>query len=152
MAENTKQTKSDAATAVKAGNAGSSVPDPALVSEEEAQEMASSIAGGASGGDIAALPDFSQMLEEAAAGSIELLRDVELDVKIELGRAEMAIEDILRLQNGSVVELNKLAGDPVDVLVNEQLIARGEILVVNDNFCVRINEIIPGVTEQFLSD
>ena len=94
------------------------------------------------------LPDFSQMLEEAAAGSIELLNDVELTVKIELGRAELTVEEVLRMKEGSVVELDKLAGDPVDVLVNEQLIARGEILVVNDNFCVRINEIVSGVSER----
>lgn len=99
-------------------------------------------------GAIAALPDFTGMLEQAAAGSIELLKDVELTVKIELGRCEMAVNDILTLTSGSVVELDKLAGDPVDVLANEQLIARGEVLVLNDNFCVRINEIIPGVTER----
>ena len=94
------------------------------------------------------LPDFTGMLSEAAEGSVDLLKDVELDVKIELGRAEMRVEDILKLTNGSVVELNKLAGDAVDVLVNEQLVARGEVLVVNDNFCVRINEILPGMSER----
>jgi len=95
------------------------------------------------------LPDFTGMLDEAASNSIELLEDVELDVKIELGRAEMEIGEILRLHSGSVIELDKLAGDPVDILVNEQLVARGEVLVVNDNFCVRINEIIPGITEKY---
>ena len=55
---------------------------------------------------------------------------------------------ILRLTDGYVVELDKLAGDPVDILVNEQLIARGEVLVVNDSFCVRINEIMPSNTEK----
>jgi flagellar motor switch protein FliN len=95
-----------------------------------------------------ALPDFSEMLAEAAAGSIDLLKDVDLNVKIELGRAEMTVENVLRLAVGSVVELNKLAGDPVDVFVNDQLVAHGEVLVLNDNFCVRINEIIPGLTEK----
>ena len=99
---------------------------------------------------VAPLPDFSQMLQDAAASSIDLLKDVDLNVKIELGRVEMTVEDILHLAGGSVVELDKLAGDPVDVLVNEQLVARGEVLVVNDNFCVRINEIIPGVTERMV--
>lgn len=74
--------------------------------------------------------------------SIDLLRDVQLNVKIELGRSPMYIEDILRLGEGHVVELDKLAGDPVDVFVNERLVARGEVLVLNDNFCVRIGEII----------
>jgi len=94
------------------------------------------------------LPDFSGMLSDAAANSIDLLNDVELNVKIELGRAEMTVEEILRMSEGAVVELDKLAGDPVDILVNEQLVARGEVLVVNDNFCVRVNEIIPGISEQ----
>ena len=94
---------------------------------------------------VAPLPDFSNMLADAAASSIEMLNDVDLDVKIELGRTELAVEEILQLTEGSVVELDKLAGDPVDILVNEQLIARGEVLVVNDNFCVRINEIFSGV-------
>ena len=101
-----------------------------------------------SGDETPELPDFSNMLAAAAASSIDMLNDVELDVKIELGRAELTVEEVLHLSEGSVVELNKLAGDPVDVLVNEQLIARGEILVVNDNFCVRLNEIIPGVSER----
>jgi flagellar motor switch protein FliN len=73
---------------------------------------------------------------------IDLLRDVELDVKIELGRSRMLIDDVLRLGEGSVVELDKLAGDPVDVFVNDRLVARGEVLVLNDNFCVRINDIV----------
>jgi flagellar motor switch protein FliN len=76
------------------------------------------------------------------AQGIDLLRDVELDVKIELGRSRMLIDDVLRLTEGSVVELDKLAGDPVDVFVNDRLVARGEVLVLNDNFCVRINDIL----------
>lgn len=93
------------------------------------------------------LPDFTPHPETEADSTIDLLRDVELNVKIELGRTEMLIEDVLRLGEGSVVELDKLAGDPVDVLVNDRLVARGEILVLNDNFCVRISEIIPHGTE-----
>lgn len=73
---------------------------------------------------------------------IELLGDVNLHVKIELGRTRMLVEDVLRLGEGSVVELDKLAGDPVDIYVNDRPVARGEVLVLNDNFCVRINEII----------
>jgi flagellar motor switch protein FliN/FliY len=75
---------------------------------------------------------------------IELLSDVNLNVKIELGRTRMLVEDVLRLSEGAVVELDKLAGDPVDVYVNDRPVARGEVLVLNDNFCVRINEIIAG--------
>lgn len=96
------------------------------------------------------LPNFTQVLADAQVSSIDLLRDVDLNVKIELGRARMLVEDVLKLGEGSVVELDKLAGDPVDVFVNERLVARGEVLVLNDNFCVRINEIVAGVKEEGL--
>lgn len=73
---------------------------------------------------------------------LEMLQDVELDLRIELGRTEMLIEEVVELKEGSVVTLDKLAGDPVDILVNGRLIARGEVLVLNDNFCVRVGEIL----------
>jgi flagellar motor switch protein FliN len=95
------------------------------------------------------LPDFTPTAGGASAEQgIELLNDVELNVKIELGRAEMLIEDVIRLGEGSVVELDKLAGDPVDVLVNDRLVARGEVIVLNENFCVRISEIVAGIPEE----
>jgi flagellar motor switch protein FliN/FliY len=76
--------------------------------------------------------------------SLNLLRDVELDLKIELGRSRMPIEELMKLQKGAVVPLDKLAGDPVDVYVNGRLVARGEVLVFNDNFCVRVAELVSG--------
>jgi len=79
---------------------------------------------------------------KALPSELDLLADVNLNVKIELGRTRMLVEDVLRLNEGSVVELDKLAGDPVDVFVNERHVARGEVLVVNDNFCIRISEIL----------
>jgi len=94
-----------------------------------------------------ALPSFNRAIGKNAGGPIDLLKDVDLNVKIELGRTRMLIEDVLRLAEGSVVELDKLAGDPVDVYVNDQLVARGEVLVLNDNFCVRINEIVTATEE-----
>jgi flagellar motor switch protein FliN/FliY len=96
------------------------------------------------------LPNFSQVMADAQVSSIDLLRDVELNVKIELGRSQMLVEDVLKLSEGSVVELDKLAGDPVDVFVNDRLIARGEVLVLNDHFCVRVNEIVAGAKEEGL--
>ena len=90
------------------------------------------------------LPSFADAAREAPGSSIELLRDVDLNVKIELGRSRMLVEDVLKLGEGSVVELDKLAGDPVDVFVNDRLVARGEVLVLNDNFCVRVAELIVG--------
>ncbi len=88
------------------------------------------------------LPNFQQVLQDVQVSSIDLLRDVELNVKIELGRTRMLVEDVLKLGDGSVVELDKLAGDPVDVFVNDRLVARGEVLVLNDNFCVRVAELL----------
>jgi flagellar motor switch protein FliN/FliY len=94
------------------------------------------------------LPSFQQVMADAQVSSIDLLRDVELNVKIELGRSRMLVEDVLKLGEGSVVELDKLAGDPVDVFVNDRLVARGEVLVLNDNFCVRVNEIVAGIKDE----
>lgn len=76
--------------------------------------------------------------------TIDLLRDVELDLRIELGRTTLPLEDILKLKRGAVVPLDKLAGDPVDIFVNGRLVARGEVLVLNDNFCVRVAELLSG--------
>lgn len=74
--------------------------------------------------------------------SLGKLDDVELDLHIELGRAELMIDEVLSLRDGAVVQLDKMAGDPVDIVVNGRLIARGEVLVLNDNFCVRVAEIV----------
>lgn len=73
--------------------------------------------------------------------NLDLLRDVHLQVKVELGRGRMHLKDILRLGQGSVVELERLAGDPLDIYVNDKVIARGEVLVLNESFCIRITEV-----------
>ncbi|MBL8744971.1 MAG: flagellar motor switch protein FliN [Phycisphaerae bacterium] len=103
----------------------------------------------ASGAQPFSLPDFGGGEFRQVPVGISMLADVNLNVKIELGRTRMLVENVLRLAEGSVVELDKLAGDPVDVFVNDRHVARGEVLVLNDNFCVRISEIIAplGVTE-----
>jgi len=90
------------------------------------------------------LKDFSSAPASGEKATIELLRDVDLDVRIELGRTQMFLEDVLKLRRGAVVPLEKLAGDPVDIFVNGRLIARGEVLVMNDNFCIRVAELLAG--------
>lgn len=90
------------------------------------------------------LRDFGGSPASSDKATIDLVRDVELEVKIELGQADMYLEDVLQMKKGSVVPLDKLAGDPVDIFVNGRLIARGEVLILNDNFCVRITELIVG--------
>jgi flagellar motor switch protein FliN/FliY len=91
--------------------------------------------------------EFKDLFGPQAANeqaSLDLLNDVQLDLKIELGRTHMQLENVLRLKQGAVVTLDKLAGDPVDIYANGRLIARGEVLVLNDNFCVRVAELIAG--------
>ncbi len=90
------------------------------------------------------LTDLGGTPANGEKATLELLNDVELDLKIELGRTDMYLEDVLKLQKGSVVTLDKLAGDPVDIYANGRLIARGEVLVLNDNFCIRVAELISG--------
>jgi len=82
--------------------------------------------------------------DHADDGNMAMLGDVSLRVKIELGRTRMYIEDVLKLNEHSIIELDRAAGDPVDIYVNDRYIARGEVLVVNDNFCVRVSELVDG--------
>ncbi|MBS2022408.1 MAG: flagellar motor switch protein FliN [Deltaproteobacteria bacterium] len=73
---------------------------------------------------------------------LDLLLDVPLEVSVELGRARLSIQNLLALGPGSVVELDKIAGESLDILVNGRLIARGEAVVVNDKFGVRLTDIV----------
>ena len=75
-------------------------------------------------------------------GNLDLLRDVGLRVTVELGRTQLPIRQVLPLGPGSIVELDRLAGEPVDVLVNGVLIARGEVVVVDEKFGVRVTEVL----------
>lgn len=73
---------------------------------------------------------------------LELLLDVPLDIAVELGRARLSVQELLQLGPGSVIELDKVAGEALDILVNDRLVARGEAVVVNDKFGVRITDIV----------
>jgi len=73
---------------------------------------------------------------------LDMLLDVPLDVSVELGRCRMTIQDLLALAPGAVIELDKVAGEPLDILINDRLVARGEAVVVNDMFGVRITDIV----------
>ena len=92
--------------------------------------------------------EFAGAPPNTESTTLDLISDVELDLKIELGQTQMYLEDVLKLRRGSVVTLDKLAGDPVDIYVNGRLIARGEVLVLNDNFCVRVAELVAGASFQ----
>jgi flagellar motor switch protein FliN/FliY len=113
----------------------------------EALESIDAAVGGPPAGVAAfRFPEFGGTPASGEAATLDLISDVELDLKIELGRTHMYLEDVLKLRKGSVVPLDKLAGDPVDIFVNGRLVARGEVLVLNDNFCVRVAELIAGAT------
>lgn len=77
--------------------------------------------------------------------SLDFILDIPLKVTVELGRTRMAIRDVLQLAQGSVVELGKFAGEPLEVLVNDKLIAKGEVVVVNEKFGIRLTDIISPV-------
>ncbi|HEC60906.1 MAG TPA: flagellar motor switch protein FliN [bacterium] len=79
---------------------------------------------------------------ETGQTNIELLMDVTLQVAVELGQTRMTVREVLDLQKGAVIELDHIAGDAVDVFVNNRMIARGEVVVVDDKFGVRITEMI----------
>ncbi len=89
--------------------------------------------------------EFQHLQDPAGSNeprNIDLLMDVDLPISIELGRTKMSISDILALGPGSVVELNKLAGEPVDLLVNYKVVARGEVVVVDENFGLRVTQLM----------
>jgi flagellar motor switch protein FliN/FliY len=88
------------------------------------------------------MPLTPELPSTEQAHGIEMLMDVALEVSVELGRSHMSIGEILALRTGSVIELDKLAGEPVDVSVNGTLIARGEVVVVDEKFGVRITEVV----------
>ncbi len=120
----------------------------AAFAEAEKEAADDSPAAPPAGAKRLELPDFDLSGVQGVQHGLELLADVQLDVRIELGRTRMLVEDVLRLNSGAVVELDRLAGDPLDVYVNDRLVARGEVLVLNDNFCIRINEIVDSIGEE----
>lgn len=73
---------------------------------------------------------------------IDLLLDIPLQVSVEVGRSRILVHDLLQLQEGSLIELDKLAGEPLDLYVNARLIARGEAVVINDKFGLRLTEVV----------
>jgi flagellar motor switch protein FliN/FliY len=100
--------------------------------------------------DINNLDQFTQdqnvsdtgTLSREGTNNLDLILDIPLTVTVELGRSKMLINDLLQLGQGSVIELTKLVGEPLEVLVNNKLVARGEVVVVNDKFGVRLTEIV----------
>ena len=87
-------------------------------------------------------PQMGESITTGGYGDISLLLDVEMTMTVELGRTSKLVKDILGLGEGSIIELDKLAGEPVDLLVNGKLIAKGEVVVIDENFGVRVTDIV----------
>ncbi len=118
---------------------------------ENIDDLASQIAGEGEGnaggefvGSVADFPEFDDATPTSIAvdDKLELLKDLKLNVFIELGRTKMIIKDILDLERGYVIELDKLASEPVDIYVNNKKIAEGEVVVIDKHFGVRITNLV----------
>jgi flagellar motor switch protein FliN len=88
------------------------------------------------------LEEVAPVAEQTNSNNLDLILDIPLRVTVELGRSRMVVSELLNLGQGSVIELNKLAGEPMEILVNDKLVARGEAVVVNEKFGVRLTDII----------
>jgi flagellar motor switch protein FliN/FliY len=108
--------------------------------EQKATDSADSQSGGPLAGDIP--KPFSSTSADGHANDINMVLDIPVQLSVELGRTKVPIKHILQLGQGSVVELDALAGEPMDVLVNGYLIAQGEVVVVNDKFGIRLTDVV----------
>jgi flagellar motor switch protein FliN len=87
-----------------------------------------------------------------ATADLDLVRDIPVTLQVELGRADMLVQDVLELTPGKVIELDRLAGEPLDILINGKLLAKGEVVVVDENFGVRLTSIIDPDQRQAAAD
>lgn len=133
---------------LKGATAGANTEEDAPPAEEQVDASANlPPTGGATTaqGQLNAFQNVQEaqpVASSAGKSNINFLLDVPLNVAVELGRTKMAMRDMLQLHPGSVIELDKLIGEPVDLLVNEKLIAKGEVVVFDESFGVRITDII----------
>jgi len=103
------------------------------MSNEETQELETTVEGG----DAEPLQSFDAMV------SADVLQSVPVTLSVEVGRTRLKIRDLLRLKQGSVIELERNAGEPLDLLVNNTVVAQGEVVLVNDRYGVRLTRILP---------
>ena len=133
---------SDAQSAVAAGAGDAMADEWAAALAEARPEAASELDQGGDQVAPAAFANFSPGTAPGAANDINMILDIPVQLTVELGRTRIPIKHILQLAQGSVVELDALAGEPMDVLVNGYLIAQGEVVVVNDKFGIRLTDIV----------
>lgn len=135
MPEQPRQEDIDELMKVLAGSAAAATPAPEAPRKDPAPRPP------------APPPSFEPIATPASPprpeAGLDFLGDVDVQVRVELGNAKLNVKDVLKLGSGSVVALDSLVGDPVNVFVNDRLVARGEVLVVHDNFAIRITEVVP---------
>ncbi|GAA0291113.1 flagellar motor switch protein FliN [Psychrosphaera haliotis] len=115
--------------------------------QDTMDEWAAALAEAEDGGDVQPaeldeLTDTGGSLNEEESGKLETILDIPVNISMEVGRSKISIRNLLQLNQGSVVELDRVAGEPLDVLVNGTLIAHGEVVVVNDKFGIRLTDVI----------
>lgn len=93
----------------------------------------------------ATFPPLETKTNETSVKNLDFILDIPMQVSVQLGSTKMLIRDLLQLGQGSVVELEKLAGEPLEVLVNQRLVARGEVVVVNEKFGIRLTDVVSAV-------
>ncbi|HKN88606.1 MAG TPA: flagellar motor switch protein FliN [Nitrospiraceae bacterium] len=93
----------------------------------------------------ATFPPLETKTNETSVKNLDFILDIPMQVSVQLGSTKMLIRDLLQLGQGSVVELEKLAGEPLEVLVNHRLVARGEVVVVNEKFGIRLTDVVSAV-------
>jgi flagellar motor switch protein FliN/FliY len=131
-------------------NAVSSEPKPAAASPSGGMNTMGGAFGNSTGGMVpqgvnvqpVQYPNLAAQIGPREQGNIGLLMDVMMEMTVELGRTRKPIKEILAMGEGTIIELDKLAGEPVDILVNNKLIAKGEVVVIDENFGVRVTEIV----------
>ncbi len=112
---------------------------------EEAGESSSSEGESESGGSAPSPAEFEELEQEGDGGegvNLDMILDIPVVISMEIGRTQISIRNLLKLNQGSVVELDRLAGEPLDVMVNGTLIAHGEVVVVNEKFGIRLTDVI----------
>lgn len=149
---NFQQEEIDEVTENRTGSKKNATAEKSGSTERKKQKQQVAAAAGTASGNVskdrqvgvqkAQFPDFDNQVPETVPKNMELIKDVPLEVTVRLGKAKMTINEILDLGEGSIVELDKLAGEPVDLLVNGKLVAKGEVVVIDESFGFRVKDIV----------
>lgn len=113
--------------------------------EEEEGESSAEGAGSSSPTAVSSAGKDDESLQNFDISRMKMVLDVPLKVTVELGRTKLLVNDLLQLGQGSVIELDKMAGEPMEIYVNDKLVAMGEVVVVNEKFGVRLTDVMSGV-------